>query len=577
MTNAEISSAFAEIAEILEIQGANPFRIRAYQRAASVIAQLPQDLAETYREGGAAALDQIPGIGQDLGKKIIELLKTGELKFLNRLEAKVPAGVLEIMQVEGMGPKRTTFVWKRFGVKSVAQLEKLAKSGKLNTLKGWGDKSVANILAGIRLRESFGDRLPLGLARPMAEQIERALRSSRLCSKIAIAGSTRRWKETVGDLDFLVTSRQPARVVEFFCSLPQTKRIVAKGPGKATVVLATGIEADLRVLKPDEFGAGLIYFTGSKEHNLALRRLAIQKQMTISEYGIFRGTAKRRGKRVAAATEAEMYEALGLPYLEPELREDQGEIALARRGELPKLVTAKQIRGDLHMHSEESDGHASLEELVRAAKRLGRDYIAITDHASVMGMVKGMKPRTIAAYRRRVERAARAASGLHVLVGAEVDILKDGSLYLPDAALAKLDWVVASVHAHFKMTRAQMTKRLIRAIEHPAVNLLGHPFTRQLTRRGPIDFDLDAVLQAAKKHHVAVELNSTIFRLDLPDVALRRAKAIGTKIAITSDAHYLSELDLRYGVGTARRGWLEKSDVINALTWTQFQRWRQSK
>lgn len=578
-TNVDIAEAFGRIAEILEIQGENKFRVRAYERAAQSIGGMAKDVGEIYREGltlgdngGLKALKDIPGIGEDLALKIEEMLATGKLKFLHEMSKKVPEGVIDIMAVEGMGPKKTKLVWKKFGVKNVKELEELAKSGKLNKLEGWGDKSVANILHNIELSKKFGDRLPLAEAMNIAETIVSILKKSKLCVDIEIAGSLRRMKETIGDIDILVTSDKPEDVTELFTTMPLVKEVMARstGSGRSTVLLKTGIEADLRVLDPEQFGVGLYYFTGSKQHHIATRTMAVKKGITISEYGVFKGTKEHKGKLIAARTEEDVFKSIGLPYIPPEIREASGEIEVALENKLPKLIEIKDIKGDLHLHSNFSDGSHTMLEMAEGAKRASFEYIAITDHASSMGMVKGIKEKNIDEYLEMIEDVRNKVHGIHILSGAEVDIQEDGSLYLPDELLKKLDWVVASVHSHFKQSEAVMTKRLIKAIENPYVKVIGHPFTRKVLERAPIEFNFTEVAKHAKKFSVALEINTSPDRLDLPDVYIRQAKEIGTMLTIDSDSHDKNGFNFRFGVAQARRGWCEKGDVLNTLSWTEF-------
>ncbi len=564
MTNADIAQVFERIAMLLELRGEeNPFRIRAYGRAVLVVGNLTTPLRDIYERGGIRALQELPGIGEDLAQKLEELLKTGTLQYLTNLEKKLPAGLFRIMEIEGLGPKKAKFLWKKFGVESIADLRKLLMSGKLQKVKGWGEKSVENIRRGIAMRERMAGRLPIGVALPLAEEILMALRGSRFCERAEIAGSLRRRRDTVGDLDFLVTSQKPEKVMDLFCSLPQVARVTAKGRTKATVFLKEGIDADLRVVDGDVFGAALHYFTGSKDHNVAIRKIGIRKGFTISEYGVYRGTAKHKRKLLAAATEEDVYRAVGLPYIEPELREDRGEIEAAMNGELPQLITVEDVHCDFHCHSTFSDGADSMTDMARAAKSAGLECIAITDHASPMGMVRGVKAGNIRQYLKKIEEARKAVHGIRILAGAEVDILADGRLYLPDDVLRQLDWVMASVHSHFRQSRDVMTQRILRAIANPHVKVLGHPLARMLGERVAIEFDIDAVLKEAAKRGVAVELNASPERLDLPDIHLRRAKDLGVKIAIGSDAHSIYGFSYEFGVSQARRGWLEKSDIIN--------------
>ena len=508
-----------------------------------------------------------------------EMLKTGKLNFLTQLEKKVPKGLLEIMTIEGLGPKKTKQLWEKFHMKSLDELEKLAKSGKIEKLPGWGKKSAENVLRGIAQERHLKGRLPLPQAEVLSWRIADALRKSGLCEKVEIAGSFRRRRETVGDLDFLVTSRKPKAVMDLFCSLPEVESVTGKGPTKSTVYLKAGLDADLRVVEPEVFGAALVYFTGSKDHNVAIRRIGIEKGLTLSEYGVFKRTAKHKGKLIAAHTEEDVYQAINLPFVPPEIREDQGEIRAAKEGKLPKLLEVKDLKSDLHMHTHFSDGADSFEAMAAAAKSRGLSYIAITDHASPMGMVKGIK-RTAASlkdYLKRIQSAREKVKGIHILAGTEVDILKDGSLYLPDSMLRELNFVIAAIHQYFHETPEANTERLKKACQNPFVHALAHPTTRLLGARPGIEFDVDAVLKEALKHGIAVELNASLERLDFGDVHLRRAKEMGVKVMIGSDAHSTKGLQYDFGVSQARRGWLEKGDVLNTMPLEKFLQWIKRK
>jgi DNA polymerase (family X) len=577
MTNALIARAFDTIADILSLQDENPFRIRAYQRAAQTIMAMSEDLEMIYNRKGKEALLNIPGIGEDLAAKIEELVKTGKLKYLMDLSKKVPAGLIEITGIQGMGPKKTKFVWKKFKVKNVDELEKLAKSGKLDKQEGWGKKSVENVLQGIAAMRLHNERVALPSALAVAEQILRELKDSGLCQDLEIAGSLRRRKESIGDIDILATSKKPDKVMEIFCAFGLVDRVLARGPTRASVHLTTGINADLRVLDHKVFGAALHYFTGNKEHNIALRKRGIERGLTISEYGVYEGTPEKKGKLLASRTEADVYKAVGLPYIEPELREDRGEIQAAEKGELPDLIEVSDMKGDLHLHSNFSDGNATMTDMAKAAKAAGLKFMAFCDHCSPMGMVRGIKEENIDEYLGMVEKARKDVKGIEILAGAEVDILEDGSLYLSDKSLKKLDWVVASVHGNFKLPKDVMTRRIIKGLSNPYVRIFAHPTSRLLLKRDPIEYDIDAVFALCKEKNVALEINASIFRLDLNDVLARKAKEAGCMIAIDSDAHHPREFDYRFGITQARRGWIEKKDVINAMTFAELKKWMAKK
>lgn len=573
MTNADIAAIFGTIAKILDLKGENPFRVRAYQRAEMTIGGLSLDLRDLYKEKGLEGLREIPGIGEDLSLKIEEMVKTGKLTYLAELEKGLPPGLFEIMQVPGMGPKKTKFVWETFKVGSIADLEKLAKSGKLDDLKGWGAKSIHNILKGIETKKSLGSRMAINVAWELAESLKEYMVKTKLCQKVEIAGSLRRRKETIGDIDILTTSKKPEAVMEAFCTAPHVKDVIGRGETKSSVLLSNGIQADLRVVEEDVFGAALQYFTGSKEHNIRIRSLALKKGYTLNEYGMHEGTPEKKGKRVAARTEEDVFKSIGLPYIPPELREDRGEVDAAMADALPVLLEEEDLKADLHLHSTFSDGADTMIEMAKAAKAKGFTYMAITDHASSMGMVRGIKDDNIDEYLAAIEAVRTKVPGIRIFAGAEVDIEGDGSLYLSDESLAKLDWVVASVHGKFQQPREEMTARLIRAIEHPSVTLLGHPTARLLLQRPGIDFDVEAVFGAAKKRGIALELNASPYRLDLNDVMCKKAKDMGIPICIDGDAHKSLELDYRYGIATARRAWLTKDDVLNCKPLKEFEKW----
>lgn len=575
MTNADIAAVFERIGAVLNLQGENPFRIRAYDRAAQTIASMSEELKTIHKKGGREALLEIPGIGQDLADKIEELLSTGRLEYLIELQKKVPAGLFDIMEIPGMGPKKTKFVWEAFKVTNIPELEALARSGKLLGIKSWGEKSVENILKGIAAKAARGGRSPLPVALSVAEQFRELLLATKLCQKIAIAGSVRRRKETIGDIDLLVSAREKdvQNIMDAFCTAEGVAEILAKGETKASVRLSNALQIDLRVVPLAVFGAALHYFTGSKEHNVHIRQMGIKKKRTISEWGVYEGTAGNKGILLASTTEEDVYKAVGLPFIEPELREDRGEIEAALRGELPVLINEKDLQGDLHMHSQFSDGSASMTDMAKAAKALGFAYIAITDHASAMGMVRGIKEGNINDYLERIEEARANVPGINILAGAEVDIEKDGSLYLPDSVLKKLDWVVVAVHGHFSMSEEAMTMRILKALDHPYVKLLAHPTSRLLQKRDPLRYDMDAVMKKAAEKGIALEMNASADRMDLNDQQARRAKELGVMLCINSDAHRPTGLDCRLGIMQARRGWLEKGNVLNTKTWKQLEAW----
>jgi len=563
MTNAEIASIFERIGKILTLKDENPFRIRAYDRAAMTILSLTEDLASIHKEKGTEGLMEIPGIGQDLASKIEELVTTGKLEYLEKMQKEVPPGLFDIMQIQGMGPKKTHFVWKEYKVETVADLKKLMESGKLEGVKNWGEKSIQNVLLGIQSMQSHGSRIALPVALKVAQNIVTELQATGLCSNIEIAGSVRRRKESIGDIDILVSSKHPEKVMDVFCNYALVERVLGKGETKSSVQLSAGVNADLRVVDEKVFGAALHYFTGSQEQNVAVASLGIKKGMTNNDYG----------GHQAANTEEDVYKAVGLAFVPPVLREDRGEVQLAMKGELPVLIDTKDIRGDLHMHSNFSDGSATMAAMAQSALDHGHEYIAITDHASPMGMVAGIKKDNIKEYLKHIEKARKAVPGIRIFAGTEVDIMDDGSLYLDDKVLGQLDWVVASIHGNFKMPREDMTNRLLRAIENPRVRLLAHPTARKLLKRDPIDFDIDKVFRAAAENGVALEVSASVDRLDLNAVLCNRPKALVCKLRATAARTNPRELDYVYGITQAQRGWLTIADVLNALPLKKFEAW----
>ena len=576
MENIEIAKIFSVIADILEIQGKNKYRVGAYRRAAQVIEAMPDDINEIYKKG---RLDKIPGVGESLARKIKELIETGKLEELKQLEKKVPQGVTEIMEVEGVGPKLAKLVYKKFGVTTINQLEKLVKSHKLQRLKGFRSKTEENILRGIELLRKHGERELLGKAYSQAESIVQKVKESGFADKTEIAGSLRRRKETIGDIDILVTSKKPLKVMDFFTSLPEVKEVEVKGKTKATVILKTGIEADMRVVTLKSFGAAFHYFTGSKAHNIRIRKRGAERGLKINEYGVFikvksqKLKVKSNYKRIGGEKEVEVFRSVGLPWISPELREDRGEIEAAEKGKLPKLIELKDLKGDLHMHTTFSDGAHSIEEMVRAAQKRGYSYIAITDHASPLGILKGLTPQKVLKLIKEVKRINKKIRGIKVLAGAEVDILPSGELYLPQEILKKLDVVIGAIHTSFRMPKKEMTQRILLAIRNPYVAIIAHPTGRILGRRESYELDLDEIMKEAKKTGTILELNAFWNRLDLNDINLRLAKEKGVRIAISTDAHNVMELDIiKYGISQARRGWLEAKDVVNTLPFEKLKK-----
>jgi len=572
MRNIEIAHLFNEIADFLEVKDENPFRIRAYRRAAQAVEGLSEDVAAIAERG---ALLDVPGIGKDLAAKIQEYLASGKVGYLEDLRKEIPVGVIEMMGIHGVGPKTAKHLYEQGGVDSVEELEELAKTHRLAGLPGIKAKTEENILKGIAVWRSGRERMPLGTALTLAEAILETLRELREVDQIEAAGSLRRMRETVKDIDILVTSKTPARVMDVFVGLPNVAEVSAHGETKSSVRLRENIAVDLRVVEPGCFGAALQYFTGSKQHNIRVRELAQRKGLKVSEYGVFN---EKTNRRVAGKTEAEVYQAVGLPFIPPELREDGGEIEAALEGRLPTLVSLPDIRGDLQMHTAWSDGAHSLAELAEGVRAKGYRYMAVTDHSKSATVAGGMKDAQVLRMMAEVRALDKKMKGFRVLAGCEVDIRGDGSLDFPDEILRQLDLVLISVHSRFKMSREEMTARIVRAVQHPLVHLLGHPTGRLIGERGAYEVDMEAVLTAARAAGVAVEINASPSRLDLNDLHARRAKELGIPVAINTDAHTIGQLDnMRYGVSVARRGWLTPKDVLNTWTEKQLVSWLEKK
>ncbi len=564
MKNQQIAKIFNEIAELLEMKGENVFRIRAYRRAAQNLDGLARDVATLSEE----ELIAVPGVGKDLAGKVAEYIKTGKIAKFEELQKDIPIGVLELLKVPGLGPKKAKQFHEKLKVKSVDELERAIASGKLAGLPGIQEKTIENIRKGIQLVKRGSERRPLGRVLPLAESIMAKLKEGAAVDRIEVAGSIRRRKETIGDIDILVTSGKAPEVMDVFVRLPMVDRVVAQGETKSSIITEEGVQVDLRVVSEESFGAALQYFTGSKEHNIRLREMAVKAGLKLNEYGVFREPDE---KRIGGRTEEEMYKALKLPYIPPELREDTGEIDAAREGRLPELVSIEDIRGDLHVHTKWSDGSHDLDTIVEAARKRGYAYIAVTDHTKGLGVAHGLDEKRLAEQGRLIDAARSGLKGFRILKGTEIDIRSDGRLDLPDEALAGLDIVVASIHSGFSQPREQITKRLLAAVRHPFVSVIAHPTGRLIGERDAYDLDMEAVLREAAKYGVAMEVNAYPLRLDLNDSHVRMAKDLGVPLVISTDTHVTSQFDfMAYGVSVARRGWAEKRDVLNTLTGEQL-------
>ena len=557
-TNATITAIFDQIADLLDIQSANPFRVRAYRNAARTVAELGTDIKTLMARG--MPLTDIPGIGADLSAKIVEIVETGTCAFLQRLEKDVPPAVTQLMRLPGLGPKRVKTLWKDLDVKTIDQLLQAAQAGRIRELPGFGEKTEQKILDAVQHQLAQSPRVKLAVAAQYGEPLAAYLRAIPGVRQVQITGSYRRMRETVGDLDLVVAAVDGSKVGERLARYEEVREVQASGATRTTVILKSGMQVDVRVVPLESYGAALQYFTGSKAHNIAIRRMAQDKDLKINEYGVFRGQ-----KRIAGETEESVYRAVGLPWIPPELREDRGEIEAARQDALPRLIELSDLKGDLHAHSKASDGHHSIEEMALAAKARGLEYLAITEHSRRLAVARGLDPVRLVKQGDEIDRLNARLEGVTVLKGIEVDILEDGTLDLPDSALAKLDVVIAAVHSRFELPRSKQTARILKALDNSHVHILAHPTGRLLEAREPYDVDMQRIVRKAKARGIALEVNAHPQRLDLSDAYCRMAKDEGVLLAIDSDAHGTFELDtLRFGVGQARRGWLEQKDVLNA-------------
>ena len=567
MKNFEIARLFYEMADLLEIKGENVFRVRAYQRAAQNIESHAEEIAAVAERGG---LTKIPGVGKDLAAKITECLRTGAIADLETMRKEVPRGLLGLLEVRGLGPKTARLLYDRLGIDSVEKLEQAARAGDILTVPGIREKTRENILKAIATWKTGQVRMPLGKALVLARSLMETLAAHGEVNQIEVAGSVRRMKETVGDIDILVTSTDPARVINTFVGLPSAQEVLAHGDTRASIRHQEGIQVDLRVVEPEAFGAALQYFTGSKDHNVRVREIASRKGLKVSEYGVFE---EKSGRQIAGATEEAVYRAVGLPWMPPELRENGGEIEAALSGDLPELIDMDAIRGDLHAHTDWSDGHHPLEKLVAAAEERGYEYIIVSDHSRSSTVAGGLTPDELREQIRKI-RELQKKHRIRILAGSECDILADGRMDFPDDVLKELDIVLAAVHSRFKQARAEMTARIVQALANPYVNILVHPTGRLIGEREPYDVDLEQVFAAARKHGKAVEINSSWQRLDLKDAHARRAAEMGTWIAINTDTHYLENLgNITLGIGTARRAWIGPRQVVNTLPLKKLLDW----
>lgn len=555
--NTDIEAIFKEVADLLELQDANPFRVRAYRNAARTIGSLPYSIIDLVEDG--KDLTELPGIGKDLADKIKEICKTGTLKFLKKLESQEGGSLHLLMRIPGLGPKKVKVLHQALGIETLQELTKAAQQGKISEIRGFGEKSEANILKELKRLEERSGRTSYPVAQQLAEPLIKYLKQKKGLKQIKIAGSFRRCRETVGDLDILASCKRRTDLITHFINYEEVDDVISKGRTRSTVILKSGLQVDLRVIPAVSWGAGLFYFTGSKAHNIAIRKLALKRGLKVNEYGVF-----KNDKRIAGKSEEEMYAQVDLPYIVPELRENRGEIKAADEGKLPKLITLEDIRGDLHMHTKKSDGHHSIAQMAQAALERGYEYIAITEHSQHVRIARGLDAKALEQHIEAIDTINDQLDGIEVLKGIEVDILEDGSLDLPDAILKELDIVICAVHYLFDLPEEKQTRRIIKALENPFVNILAHPTGRLIGERDPYQIEMKEIMKNAKKNNSFLELNSYPYRLDLNDTYCKMAKEIELKIAINSDAHFIDDLsNVSFGIQQARRGWLEADDVIN--------------
>lgn len=555
--NSDVIRILKEVADLLEIEGANPFRVRAYRNAAGTIGRLPYDIADRVEEG--EDLTSLEGIGEDMADKIEEIVETGDLEQLQELRKRTPAELANLMKIEGLGAKRVQQLYEALGITTREDLAQAARQGKVREIEGFGETMESDILDQLEQAQGDTERILLSTAEEIGEPLVAYLRDHNDVERAEIAGSYRRRKETVGDLDIVVISDAGEKISDYLADYEDVTDVISTGETRARVILRSGLAVDMRIMAVEHFGAGLFYLTGSRDHNLNLRNIAIDRDLKLNEYGVF-----REDEQIAGETEEDLYAAFDLPYIPPELREDRGEIEAARNGELPDLITLDDLRGNLHTHTVASDGHDSLEDMVDAAREHGFEYLAITDHSPNVAITQGLDIDRLKAQMDQIAELNDRHDNITLLRGIEVDILEDGTLDLPDDMLAKLDVVICAIHSKLNLPREQQTERVLRALDNPHVHILAHPTERRINERGPMDLDMERIIKAAAERNIALEINAQPNRLDLDDAACKMARANGALIAISADAHFIVGLDyLRYGVNQARRGWLEARDVLN--------------
>ncbi len=566
--NNDVAEIFNKLADLLEIEGSNQFRIRAYRNAARTVSGLSRNVADMVKNG--EDLSEMQGIGDDLAGKIAEIVNTGSLSQLKEVEKRVPAELSDLMNVASLGPKRVKTLYQELNIRNMDDLKKAVDAGQVENLEGFGQKTAEKIKHELeRLEKEGGEkRFKLVIAEEYTRPLVEQLKKLKGVKKVEVAGSYRRQKETVGDIDILVTCKKGAPVMDSFVKYDDVEQVVSKGKTRSTVILRTGLQVDLRVVPQVSFGAAMHYFTGSKAHNIAIRKMGVKENLKINEYGVF-----KNDKRIAGRTEEEVYKQVDLPYIEPELREMRGEIEAAQKHKLPHLVQLKDIRGDLQSHTKASDGKLSLEEMADAARQKGYDYLAITDHSKHVTVANGLDEKRLAESIKQIDKLNGKLNGFRLLKSVEVDILSDGKLDLSDDILKELDIVICSVHYNFNLSRDEQTERVLRAMDNPYFNIFAHPTGRLIGEREPYEIDLEKVMKSAKKKNCFLEINAQPDRLDLSDNYIKMAKDMGVKLAISTDAHSKSDLDnMRFGVSQARRGWLEPDDVLNTRKWEDLKK-----
>lgn len=565
MNNHELVKILREIAVLLEMKGV-AFKPQAYERVSDIIGSLEEDVADIYKRGGFKALEDIPGVGKGIAERIEEYIKTGRIKDYDKLKKELPVDIEGLRSVEGVGPKTILHLYKELGIKNLEQLEKAAKAGKIRGVPGLGQKTEEKILKGIGFVKSSSGRLVLGFNMSVFRAIADKIRKVEGVEAVEFAGSVRRMQETVGDLDILVISTKPSKAMDFFISMPEVEAVHEHGPTRSSVRLKIGIDADLRVLPPESFGAALQYFTGDKYHNIQLRDIAIKQGYKLNEYGLYKGK-----KLVAGKTEEEIYKVLGFELMPPEIRTNHGELESARVGKLPKLVGYKDLKGDLQVQTDWTDGENSIQEMAEAARNMGLEYICITDHTKSLAMTGGSDEKRLLKQMAEIDKIQKEFSDLKILKGAEVNIMKDGTLDIDDETLAKLDVVGAAVHSLFNLSEAEQTQRIIRAMENPHVDIIFHPTGRVINKRPAYPVDVEELLKTAKKTGTVMEIDAFPDRLDLKDEYIRKGIEAGVKFSIDSDAHSIHHFQfLEYGIAQARRGWATKADIINTRSWEEM-------